>query len=495
MRQRTFACVLAIAAALVAPAVASTSLRPTPLAGLSLKAPVQDVHLSSSGAKFIADFEGTYLYCYRDPVGIWTIGIGHVGCSQGQRITQARAYELLQQDAETAASAIRVGVRARLNQQQVDALISFTFNVGNQAFLESTLLRELNAGYYDRVPVQLNRWVNAGGHPLSGLVRRRAAEGALFLSGVKALRKLTASQLHHINATEKASSSHDLRAAIVYYQAQINRSKTSEKVNRANRDVYQRRVTILRREKNQARARLHRLTEREQATAAGAVAALHAKATAPPQNGRLPKSVLAPIFNASGLHVFLAKAPAAAWNSMALLAAERRDLATPDINGPASAYRTYDQQVELRRYWCGQGSCQNAAVPGTSNHGLGLAADVPGGTQVLIRAIGREFGWDKACSDAPWEAWHHKWCGGWDHPDPGVDRQNPVLRRGSGGPGQVKWVRLAQRRLTKHAETVDADGTYGLRTKRAVKHFQDHHDLGPTGVVGKDTWRELRSSP
>lgn len=71
-------------------------------------------------------------------------------------------------------------VTVPLQQHQVDALVSFVFNVGGGAFAESTLLRELNAGHYDAVPRELPRWVKADGKTLAGLVRRRQAEGTLF---------------------------------------------------------------------------------------------------------------------------------------------------------------------------------------------------------------------------------------------------------------------------------------------------------------------------
>ena len=74
-------------------------------------------------------------------------------------------------------------MRVPLAQHQFDALVSFVFNVGGGAFRESTLLRELNAGDYDAVPRELNRWVKAGGRTLPGLVRRRGAEGVLFSRG------------------------------------------------------------------------------------------------------------------------------------------------------------------------------------------------------------------------------------------------------------------------------------------------------------------------
>ena len=149
--------------------------------------------LSKKGAAFIAHFEGFSATLYNDPVGHCTIGCGHLvhhGPISGNEpqefkrgITRERALELLQDDASTAADEIARGVKVRLSQPQVDALISFAFNVGNGAFRDSTLLKLLNQGDYDSVPAQLNRWTKASGKTLPGLVRRRNAEGQLFRDG------------------------------------------------------------------------------------------------------------------------------------------------------------------------------------------------------------------------------------------------------------------------------------------------------------------------
>lgn len=149
--------------------------------------------LSKKGAAFIAHFEGFRANLYNDPVGHCTIGCGHlvhhgpINGSEPQEfkrgITRERALELLQDDASTAADEIARSVKVRLSQPQVDALISFAFNVGNGAFRDSTLLKLLNQGDYDSVPAQLNRWTKASGKTLPGLVRRRKAEGQLFRAG------------------------------------------------------------------------------------------------------------------------------------------------------------------------------------------------------------------------------------------------------------------------------------------------------------------------
>jgi lysozyme len=149
--------------------------------------------LSDAGARFITQFEGFSATLYDDPAGHCSIGYGHLvhhGPANGTEsaefrrgITKDRALELLSADAAVAAAAVNQHVAVPLAQHQLDALVSFTFNVGTGAFGESTLLRELNAGRYDAVPRELDRWVKANGKTLPGLVRRRTAEGVLFAEG------------------------------------------------------------------------------------------------------------------------------------------------------------------------------------------------------------------------------------------------------------------------------------------------------------------------
>src|SRR3954447_16800149 len=93
-------------------------------------------------------------------------------------------------------------------------------------------------------------------------------------------------------------------------------------------------------------------------------------------NGRLPAAALSRVAGPTPtVHVFLhAGAPAASWNTMVLLAHEQHVAIYP--GGPLSAYRPYAAQVLLRSWWCNQGRCGNAAIPGTSNHGLGIAIDL-----------------------------------------------------------------------------------------------------------------------
>lgn len=149
--------------------------------------------LSPRGAEFISRFEGCVLHLYNDPTNNATIGIGHLvhmGPINGSEppefrngITRRRALELLQQDARSAAAAVSRLVSVPLQQHEVDALISFTFNSGEGALQTSTLRRRLNAGERAAVQSELRRWVFSQGKKLPGLVRRREAEGALFTEG------------------------------------------------------------------------------------------------------------------------------------------------------------------------------------------------------------------------------------------------------------------------------------------------------------------------
>ena len=69
-------------------------------------------------------------------------------------------------------------IRVRLADDQFDALVSFTFNLGAGALQRSTLRRKVNREEHGEVPPEFMRWVWAGGRKLKGLIRRRAAEAS-----------------------------------------------------------------------------------------------------------------------------------------------------------------------------------------------------------------------------------------------------------------------------------------------------------------------------
>jgi len=207
------------------------------------------------------------------------------------------------------------------------------------------------------------------------------------------------------------------------------------------------------------------------------------------QNGRLTSRELASIHHPT-LGLFLAAREAAAsWNTMRMFLIQRYG-SHGDIypEGPLGAYRDFAGQVRCKELY---GS--NAAVPGTSNHGLGHAVDVADHFMAgLVDKHGGLFGWHHW--DAKWEWWHREYDSGFDRPDPGIDPRNPVLRKGSGGVGQAPCVERLQRRLNALGENLTVDGDFGAATDKAVRAFQRSHQLRADGVVGTETWVAVGSA-
>lgn len=140
------------------------------------------MELSERGRKSLKMREGERLLAYQDSKGIWTIGVGHVApyVIQGLRIDQKESDSFFNADVAWAERSVSKNVTVNISQDQFDALVSFTFNVGPTAFKESTLLKELNKGNYFAVPAQLMRWnkitVDGRKRVLDGLVKRRDSE-------------------------------------------------------------------------------------------------------------------------------------------------------------------------------------------------------------------------------------------------------------------------------------------------------------------------------
>jgi lysozyme len=113
-----------------------------------------------------------------DPV---TIGWGHTGlsCKLGNVIPQALANDILKMDVHFAEAPL---FDLGLNQNQFDALVSLIFNIGARAFHASTLLVKLKARDYPGAADEFLKWDHAGGQVLPGLLNRRKAERALFLT-------------------------------------------------------------------------------------------------------------------------------------------------------------------------------------------------------------------------------------------------------------------------------------------------------------------------
>jgi GH24 family phage-related lysozyme (muramidase) len=141
---------------------------------------------SQAGIDLIKRFEGLRLSAYLDAVGVPTIGYGHtLGVQMGQKISEGQAENLLKEDLAKFESAVNRMVTVELNQHEFDALVSFSFNVGQDALRKSTLLRMLNDEQRQAAADQFWRWDKAGGRVLPGLKARRADERDLFLRPVR----------------------------------------------------------------------------------------------------------------------------------------------------------------------------------------------------------------------------------------------------------------------------------------------------------------------
>ncbi|MEW5290308.1 lysozyme [Erwinia papayae] len=141
------------------------------------------MQISNAGIALIKRFEGLELKAYKDAVGIPTIGYGHThNVKMGDVITGTQADAFLREDLQVAELTVNTNVTVKLSQGKFDALVSFVFNLGAGNFVKSTLLKKLNDGDYAGAADEFPRWVNAGGKPLAGLVKRRAAEREMFLT-------------------------------------------------------------------------------------------------------------------------------------------------------------------------------------------------------------------------------------------------------------------------------------------------------------------------
>lgn len=135
---------------------------------------------SQRGINLIKQFEGLRLTAYRCPAGVYTIGYGHTrGVKRGMKITEEEASAFLTADLRNSERSVeRYDGIYHWNQNEFDALVSFTFNCG-----AANLRALLRNGRRNRsqIVATLPLYRKAGGKVLKGLERRRAAEKALFL--------------------------------------------------------------------------------------------------------------------------------------------------------------------------------------------------------------------------------------------------------------------------------------------------------------------------
>lgn len=148
--------------------------------------------ISAAGLDLIKSFEGYHralpdgsCVAYKCPAGVWTLGWGcTVGIKAGMVWTKAQAEAALRREMATFEEAVSRLVTVPMSQNEYDALVSFAYNCGTGALERSTILRKLNAGDREGASAGFKLWTKGGGRVLPGLVRRRDAEAALFLTPV-----------------------------------------------------------------------------------------------------------------------------------------------------------------------------------------------------------------------------------------------------------------------------------------------------------------------
>ena len=151
----------------------------------------------NKGIELIKQFEGCKLTSYKCPAGVWTIGYGHTaGVYEGQKITHEEVETLLKNDLKKYEKYVNDYVKVELNQNQFDALVSFTYNLGPGSLKKSTLLKKINQNEFEAAAEEFLKWVKANGKTLPGLVKRRKAERELFLRITPYKVKVTATALN-----------------------------------------------------------------------------------------------------------------------------------------------------------------------------------------------------------------------------------------------------------------------------------------------------------
>ena len=139
------------------------------------------MNISNKGLELIKSFEGCHLKAYRCPAGVWTIGWGHTnGVYEGMKISQAQADQFLYEDVQRFVNAVnQYQSRFNFNQNEFDALVSFTYNCGAGSL--ANVMACCNTK--QEIAEECKLYNKGGGVVLAGLVRRREEEYQLFMSG------------------------------------------------------------------------------------------------------------------------------------------------------------------------------------------------------------------------------------------------------------------------------------------------------------------------
>ncbi len=148
------------------------------------------MNISQNCIDIITEFEGFSEKPYLDVVKVPTIGYGTISYSNGVKVKltdkpiskETALKELKNHVEESCIPTIQNNIKVELNQNQIDALCSFIYNIGSGNFIKSTLLKKINKKDFVGAAEEFLRWNKASGKVFAGLTRRREAEKQLFSS-------------------------------------------------------------------------------------------------------------------------------------------------------------------------------------------------------------------------------------------------------------------------------------------------------------------------
>jgi lysozyme len=143
--------------------------------------------VSKECLKMLAHHEGVRQKPYKCPAGLWTVGVGHLigdgkslPDSWNKTFTLDEVYDILAKDVTRFERGVNKYITVPLRQNEFDALVSFSFNLGLGVLQRSTLRQALNRGDKETAIQSLLKYNKAGGKVLKGLDNRRKDEAALF---------------------------------------------------------------------------------------------------------------------------------------------------------------------------------------------------------------------------------------------------------------------------------------------------------------------------
>ena len=143
--------------------------------------------ISQKGINFIKSHEALRLKAYQDSKGVWTIGWGHTkGVKPGDVITREQAEQFIRDDLAWVERTLNADLvigrdKPLVTQNEFDALCSLVFNIGSNAYLDSTVRRKIKQGDKMAAARAFKMWVYSEHKFIQGLANRRADEVRLFL--------------------------------------------------------------------------------------------------------------------------------------------------------------------------------------------------------------------------------------------------------------------------------------------------------------------------